>query len=209
MTDRPTLDAAYGLQGPDDNRRLYAGWAQSYDSDFAAAMGYLLPGAVAQAFVQAGGAGPVLDLGAGTGLCGAALRALGIGPVEATDFSDEMLAVAAGKGLYARLFAGDMTKGLPVADGAYAGVTCSGTFTHGHVGPEALDEVLRVLAPGVVAALSINAAHWQHKGFAAAFEGLAPRLDGLVCTEGPIYAPGATGDHAGDSAFVVTFRLRA
>lgn len=209
MSSKPSLEAAYGLQGPDDNRRLYADWAATYDSDFAEAKGYRLPIRVAEAFVAAGGAGPVLDLGAGTGLCGAALRMLGVEPIEATDLSEAMLAVAASKGLYMRLFPGDMTAGLPVPDGAYRGVTCSGTFTHGHVGPEALEEVLRVLAPGGLAALSVNAAHWEARGFAAEFTRHGARIEDLACAETAIYAPGAEGAHAGDTAFVVTFRRKS
>lgn len=31
----PDLDAAYALETPDDSRRLYADWAQTYDTSFA------------------------------------------------------------------------------------------------------------------------------------------------------------------------------
>ena len=83
----PGLEAAYSLKTPDDSRDLYARWADDYDSGFAEAEGYDLPKATAQVFAGAGGAGPVLDVGAGTGLCAIALKAAGIGPIDGVDIS--------------------------------------------------------------------------------------------------------------------------
>ena len=204
--DKPDLSSAYALSGPEDAARLYAGWARTYDSDFAQDMSYVLPMAVARAFGQSGGTGPVLDLGAGTGLCGAALKALGIGPVDATDLSPEMLDVARGKAIYRDLFVGDLLARLPCADAAYAGAVSSGTFTHGHVGPEALKEVLRVVRPSGWIALSINAAHYSAHGFDAALADRAALITDLTLTPTAIYGPQAKGAHAKDQALIVTCR---
>ena len=65
--DKPNLDLAYALETVQDNRELYASWACDYDKDFASAMDYILPNQVAQIFLNMGGTGPVLDVGAGTG----------------------------------------------------------------------------------------------------------------------------------------------
>ncbi|MBY6160618.1 class I SAM-dependent methyltransferase [Mameliella alba] len=205
MQNDPDLESAYGLETPDDNRRLYAQWAKSYDDAFAADLDYMLPLHVAEAYAAVAGQGPVIDLGAGTGLLGAALKTCGIGPVDATDLSEEMLEVAASKALYRRLFQGNLLERLPVADATYAGAASSGTFTHGHVGPEALDEVLRIVRPGGVVALSINAEHWTAKGFSARFDALGDRISGLTLREVRIYGPETTGPHANDLSQVVSF----
>ncbi|WP_305968774.1 MULTISPECIES: class I SAM-dependent methyltransferase [unclassified Mameliella] len=205
MQNNPDLEAAFALQTPDENRRLYAEWAATYDDEFAMDMDYMLPLHVAEAYAAAGGQGPVLDLGAGTGLLGAGLKSSGVGPVDATDLSQEMLDVAGAKGLYAHLFTGNLMDRLPVEDGAYAGAVSSGTFTHGHVGPEALDEVLRVVRPGGVVALSINAEHWEAKGYDAHLAKLGPRIADLAVRDVRIYGPEATGPHAQDLSRVVTF----
>ncbi len=200
------LDAAYGLETPDDNLRLYRDWAETYDTSFARDMDYVLPLRVAELFRALGGTGPVLDMGAGTGLCGEALVALGLGPVEATDLSQEMLDVSARKGVYARLFTGNLVERLPVENGAYSGVTCSGTFTHGHVGPEALPEVLRVLAPGGLAVISVNAEHWHAKGYALAVDAL--EVSEMGWREVRIYGQDSQGGHAGDMSRLLWLRKR-
>ncbi|MAC81152.1 MAG: methyltransferase [Rhodobacteraceae bacterium] len=207
-TDDPDLEAAYSLKTPDDSRKLYARWAADYDTDFAAAEAYALPAATARAFADAGGTGPVLDVGAGTGLCAVALAEAGIGPVDGVDISAEMLDVAGRKGVYRDLLEADLYAGVAMADGAYGGIVSSGTFTHGHVGPEVLDEVVRLAAPGAVLALAINAAHYDADGFAAALEALSPRIDGLVLPEVRIYGENARGPHKDDLARIAVFRKR-
>ena len=206
--DAPDLAAAYDLASPDQSRRLYAQWAASYDTSFATKESYHLPFQTAQAFVAAGGHGPVLDAGAGTGLCGQALFDLGVSPLEATDISPEMLAQAAQKDIYRDLIEADLLQGIPVPPGSYRGVVSSGTFTHGHIGPEALPALLRVGASGAQYALSINAKFYHKAGFANAFTRL---IDGgwitdFALPEVPIYSAAASDEHRGDKAFVALFK---
>lgn len=204
---KPDLNTAYGLDGPEDCRRLYADWAESYDRDFAEGMDYILPAQVASAFLAAGGSGPVLDVGTGTGLLGAALRGAGCqDPIDGVDLSPEMLARAAGMELYRHLAEADITRPLPLS-GPYGGIVSSGTFTHGHVGPEALPHLIAVAAPGALFALSVNAGIWSALGFAPALAALPIR--DLDTAEAPIYGPGAAArdpSHAADRALIVTFR---
>lgn len=207
MTDEdPDLDAAYALKTPDDSRKLYAGWADSYDSSFAEQNDYILPAETARAFFDAGGAGPVLDVGAGTGLCAVVLSQLGICPIDATDISAPMLEMAMRKNVYRDAIEADLTKGLPIRADTYAGIVSSGTFTTGHVGPDAIDPLLQVARPGAQFALSINAQHYDSAGFAAKFDQLKPQIAELTLKDVPIYGPNAAGAHRCDRAFVALFR---
>lgn len=208
MEKTPSLTGAYDLKTPEDSVQLYKDWADTYDDTFAAAHSYIMHEHVARAYVNAGGYQPVLDVGAGTGLCGQALRERGLDLVDATDISPEMLDVARAKHIYTTLFFGDILAGLDVPDGAYAGVVSSGTFTHGHVGPEALDEVLRVTRSGGWIALSINAQHYTAQGFEAKLANLEPHIRDFTLTEQPIYSADATGDYAKDTGYVALFRKR-
>lgn len=200
------LDKAYALNGPEDCARLYADWAASYDAGFAADMDYRLPAHVAAAFLAHGGsAGPVLDVGAGTGLLAAALRDQGLtADIDGIDLSPDMLARAAEKRLYRQLFAADVTQALALHR-RYGGIVSSGTFTHGHVGPGALDHLEAVATPGALFALSINAGVYRDKGFDRA---LAQRPD-VRLIEVAIYGPGArqgTAGHADDRALIALWR---
>ena len=76
-----------------------------------------------------------------------ALHDLGLQPVHALDLSEEMLEVARQKQVYERLLIGDLTQPLDIADAQYDGIVSAGTFTTGHVGPDALDELLELTRP--------------------------------------------------------------
>lgn len=207
----PDLSHAYAIRSPEDCARVYADWAASYDAGFADRMEYRLPAHVAAAFMAAGGAGPVLDAGAGTGLCAQALRDLGFADaIDAADLSGPMLAVAASKGLYRATHCADLTRPLPFA-GPYRGLVSSGTFTQGHVGPQALPPLLSVMAPGALLAFSVNLGVWDALGFAPALAGLAPHLDLHPWIDVPIYGTAAAQldpAHAADRARIVLAVVR-
>ncbi|HUF57060.1 MAG TPA: class I SAM-dependent methyltransferase [Thermohalobaculum sp.] len=170
---RHSVDGAYDLKTPEDSVRYYGEWAPDYDRDFAETLGYAAPQRVAEVMLAERRADdrPVLDVGAGTGLVAAALaQALGPDvPVDGIDISAEMLAVARDKGLYRALIEADLTRRLDIADGAYGALISSGTFTHGHVGPDVLPELLRILRPGGLSVFGINRAVYDAERFGSAF----------------------------------------
>lgn len=204
--DRPDLNQAYSLTSREATKRLYAEWAGDYDTSFAAREDYQLHIHTARAFVMAGGQGPVLDVGAGTGLCGAVLADLGVGPIDATDISAEMLAAAMRKDIYRDAIEADLNIGIPAPPDSYAGIVSSGTFTTGHVGPEAIDALLKVARRGARFAISINAKHYEKAGFAARFQALSKgHIQALTLKETRIYGDMATGDHKDDMALIALF----
>lgn len=205
MGDELDLKGAYSLETPEDSRRLYGAWAESYDETFAEKMDYQSPRNVALAYLEAGGRGNVLDVGAGTGLGGEALRELGVTPVHALDLSPEMLEQARKKAVYDQLIAGDITATLDIPDATFDGVVSAGTFTNGHVGPEGLDELIRIAKPGALFALTIHFKHFETAGFAAKFEALRGSIKGLFLREMPAYGPNAKGEHKDDTVHIALF----
>jgi len=63
------------------------------------------------------------------------------------------------------LIAADLTQRLDMPDNQYAGLISAGTFTHGHLGPDSLDELWRVAAPGAVCAIGVRSTHYESMGF--------------------------------------------
>ncbi len=208
MTD---LNAALTLTGPDATLALYRDWAATYDGGFATDMQYNLPAHVAAAFMAAGGQGPVLDVGAGTGLLAASLRQMGLtAPIDALDFSQDMLDVAAKKRLYSGLYRADVTQPLALPR-RYNGITSSGTFTAGHVGPVAFPHMLDIALPGALFALSINQRVWTGQGFDTALAALTTsnRIRDLHMIDVQVYGQAARAldpTHADDRAYVALFR---
>ena len=206
MTDKkPNLDLAYALETVQDNRNHYAAWAKDYENGFASTMDYILPNQVAKIFVELGGTGPVLDVGAGTGLAGQALARLGIHPIDALDLSNAMLEVALEKKIYRNFFTSDITQPIVTNNYSYQGIISSGTFTHGHVGPNALDNLIMVAEDGAFFALSINKNHWIEKGFAEKFESLNGVIEKLLLHNVNIYGENSKGEHCNDIGIVATF----
>lgn len=167
------LGAVYDAKTPQEVARLYDGWATTYDAEMAKA-GYRHPSiclALLSRHLPKGSA-PLLDAGAGTGLVGEWLGIIGYPQVEALDISKGMLDVAARKNVYTRLHEAALGSPLPFADAHFAGVVSAGVFTTGHVGPEGLDELVRICRPGGVIVLTVKMAVWE-SGFAARIDGLA------------------------------------
>jgi predicted TPR repeat methyltransferase len=187
LSEPDRLDAVYGATSGAEIARTYDAWAEGYDAEMAA-VGYRHPTICLALLARRlpAGAGPVLDAGAGTGLIGEWLRILGHAPIEGVDVSPGMLRVAARKGAYDRLVEGDLTARLPFEDARFAGAVCAGVFTVGHVGAEGLDELVRVLRPGGVLALTVKDQTWD-AGVASRLADLATRGRIELLDETPSY----------------------
>jgi predicted TPR repeat methyltransferase len=165
------LRRAYALATTADGQQLYRDWAATYDATMLEGLGYLTPRLVAEALAQHLKTleAPVLDIGCGTGLVGAAAAELGFTTVDGLDLSAAMLAVAAQRGVYRCLLEGDLTQPLAIESGDYAAVVCAGTFTSGHVDAACLNELVRILQPGGWLVCTVHHSVWEPLGFAAGF----------------------------------------
>jgi SAM-dependent methyltransferase len=199
------LDEAYQINGPEDARRLSGDWAADHDETFGRAWGYLAPREIAAILrAEIDPMAEILDIGAGTGLVAEHLTRL---TVDALDITPEMLAVARGKALYRDLIQADLTGPLDIADASYDAVISCGTFTHGHVGPECLPELLRICRPGAVFACGTIAAVLDGAGFGSALARLVAqgRITPVAWRDIPIYE-GADHPHKDDRGLVMVFR---
>lgn len=207
MPDTPiTLDHAYNLENIQQTKLLYRQWAKDYDDSFGAQMGYVAPARVAEVFKNEADSRttPVLDVGAGTGLLAQNLEGH---VVDALDVSAEMLAVARSKQIYRRLITADLTRPLAIEDCVYGAVVSSGTFTHGHVGPECLKELLRITHSGALFTCGVAMHVFDDMGFGSALARLQAtgKISPLRFVEMPLYS-GSHHARKDDLGLVVLFR---
>eukprot|EP00933_Yihiella_yeosuensis_P053084 TRINITY_DN5125_c0_g1_i1.p1 TRINITY_DN5125_c0_g1~~TRINITY_DN5125_c0_g1_i1.p1 ORF type:complete len:777 (+),score=166.67 TRINITY_DN5125_c0_g1_i1:160-2331(+) len=94
----------------------------------------------------------VLDIGAGTGLCGQALRELGFVHIDAIDGSALSLEVAKGReGVYRQCYTEVLVPGEPlvsVPEEAYDAIVCAGSFCPRHLQGHHLTSVIDCLKRG-------------------------------------------------------------
>ena len=206
------------METPDDSRNLYRRWASTYDEDFVTAAGYVYHENVVNLFIDAGGAagGAIADVGCGTGVVGVALGDLGVTNVDGFDISPEMLGIAAtkrtvhGTPAYRDLIEADLTTRVPVEDHTYHGIISTGTFTHGHLGPSALGEVIRIATPTALCTIGINEHFYEAHRFDAWFADAANRglINAPELVSVSIY-DSLQGEHAGTRAVVAVFTVMA
>jgi SAM-dependent methyltransferase len=165
---RARLRQARSLGSSDEAVAFYRAWAADYDRDVFERLRFTGTLRIAALLADhcADRLAPAIDLGCGTGHLGAELKRLGFGAVDGLDLSPEMLAVATGAEVYRETIAADLLAPLPVAARQYGAAASAGTFTTGHVDARALDEILRIVAPGGTLAIVVADAFWDAGGFA-------------------------------------------
>jgi len=161
------VDAAYHLDDEASMVDFYRKWAADYDHQMLDELGYTSPTKIAQQLIQylPDTQSTVFDIGCGTGLTCVFLAEKGYTNLDAIDLSPDMVRVASERGIYRELLVGDVNQVLERNDESYDAVISSGTFTHGHVGPEPLDEIFRILKPGGILACTIHQDLWTSMGF--------------------------------------------
>ena len=166
-SSKELLDRAHALGNEADTKELYSDWAESYDKTMIEGLGYLCPQKAAQLLGRsvADRQARILDVGTGTGLVGQELAALGFTAIDGIDYSAPMLAVAEKLGYYRALIEADLNQPLAIDSNTYDAIICIGTFTHGHVGADCLDELFRIMRPGGRFITAIRKTYWEPAGF--------------------------------------------
>jgi len=106
----------------------------------------------------------IYDAGCGTGLVGVELKKFGYNYFDGADLSQKLLDLVT-KNLYQSLSKIDLNKNIPIKNNTYDAVICVGTFTFGHVKPQALDEFIRITKNKGLICFTINEGIYEEYGF--------------------------------------------
>tara|TARA_B100001123_G_scaffold399120_1_gene483826 strand:- start:1037 stop:1666 length:630 start_codon:yes stop_codon:yes gene_type:complete len=106
----------------------------------------------------------IFDAGCGTGLVGVELKKYGFSNFYGADLSQKLLNLVP-KDLYKELRKIDLNKPINKKDDTFDAVMCVGTFTFGHVKPNALDEFIRVTKNNGLICFTINEGIYKEYGF--------------------------------------------
>ena len=106
----------------------------------------------------------IYDAGCGTGLVGVELKKHGYTNFDGVDLSQKLLDLVP-NGLYKNLSKTDLNKLLNINDNEYDAILCVGTFTFGHVKPQALDEFIRITKNKGLICFTINEGIYEEYGF--------------------------------------------
>ena len=210
MSSKKGLNDAYSVKTPEDNIKLYKVWASSYDDDFEKKNDYRSPVLVSNYYNKYSNKNdvPVLDVGAGTGLIAEVMNKKNTIDIDAIDISPEMLESAKSKNCYNKLLEADLTKNLDIDNNYYGAIVSAGTFTHGHIGPNALDELLRVTKPSGLFVITIHSKVYVNQNFEQKFQDINEQITDLTFHEEKAYGNNPDKDHGNDTVFITVFRKK-
>ena len=106
----------------------------------------------------------IFDAGCGTGLVGLELSKFGFKNFHGADLSQKLLDTVP-KNLYQKLFKIDLNQRINLEDNFYDALMCVGTFTFGHVKPQALEEFVRITKKDGLICFTINEGIYEKYGF--------------------------------------------
>ena len=210
MSSKKGLNDAYSVKTPEDNIKLYKVWASSYDDDFAKKNDYRSPVLISNYYDKYSNKNdvPVLDVGAGTGLIAEVMNKKNTIDIDAIDISPEMLESAKSKNCYNKLIEADLTKNLDIDNNYYGAIVSAGTFTHGHIGPNALDELLRVTKPSGLFVITIHSKVYVNQNFEQKFQDINEQITDLTFHEEKAYGNNPDKDHRNDTVLITVFRKK-
>ena len=150
----------------EDLQDVYKEWASAYDYDNDHLLGTVSQPLSVQIFQEymKDKSVRIIDVGCGTGLVGVELEKSGFTNFDGIDISQEMIDIAKQRG-YSKLFIGSLNESLPFESNEYDAAFCVGVFTHGHVGSDRLDELVRIVKPGGIICFTINEGVYELYGF--------------------------------------------
>ena len=161
------LKTVYSETSSSKLNKHYKNWANLYDTDMSS-WGYAYPlqlNKILTNKLKLKKTIKILDAGCGTGYVAEVLNKLNYKNITGIDFSEEMLAIARSKKIYKKLMYQSLNEKIELRSKQFELIICTGVLTSGHVGPSAINELVRLLKPQGFFVCSIAESVYKKNGF--------------------------------------------
>ena len=161
------LKTVYSETSSSNLNKHYKNWANLYDTDMSS-WGYAYPlqlNKILTNKLKLKKTIKILDAGCGTGYVAEVLSKLNYKNITGIDFSEEMLAIARSKKIYKKLMCQSLNETIELRSKQFELIICTGVLTSGHVGPSAINELVRLLKPQGFFVCSIAESVYKKNGF--------------------------------------------
>ena len=161
------LKTVYSETSSSKLNKHYKNWANLYDTDMSS-WGYAYPlqlNKILTNKLRLKKTIKILDAGCGTGYVAEVLNKLNYKNITGIDFSEEMLAIARSKKIYKKLICQSLNEKIELRSKQFELIVCTGVLTSGHVGPSAINELVRLLKPQGFFICSIAESVYKKNGF--------------------------------------------
>jgi predicted TPR repeat methyltransferase len=161
------LKTVYSETNSSKLNKHYKNWANLYDTDMSS-WGYAYPlqlNKILTNKLKLKKTIKILDAGCGTGYVAEVLSKLNYKNITGIDFSEEMLAIARSKKIYKKLMCQSLNEMIELRSKQFELIICTGVLTSGHVGPSAINELVRLLKPQGFFVCSIAESVYKKNGF--------------------------------------------
>ena len=168
------LKTVYSETSSSKLNKHYKNWANLYDTDMSS-WGYAYPlqlNKILTNKLRLKKTIKILDAGCGTGYVAEVLNKLNYKNITGIDFSEEMLAIARSKKIYKKLICQSLNEKIELRSKQFELIICTGVLTSGHVGPSAINELVRLLKPQGFFVCSIAESVYKKNGFEKAIKNL-------------------------------------
>ena len=169
------LKTVYGETSSLKLNKHYKKWSNSYDQDMQE-WGYAYPVQLKKILkenLRIKKNIKILDAGCGTGYVAEALVELKFKNIVGIDFSQAMLEIAKQKKIYSKLICQSLNEKIKLRSNQFELVICTGVLTSGHVGPDSIKELIRVVKPCGYFICSIAESIFKKNGFKKEIENLS------------------------------------
>ena len=142
-----------------DAEKHYDSWAKKYEKELLEDYGYCAHRIGSEAFAnyEKRKSCNIIDIGCGTGLVGEELKSSGFLNIWGLDVSSKMIAIAKKKQIYREFYQKKIENLEGIILKPFEALICVGSFGLGHIGPESLELLVKLVEKNSLIIIFMNA----------------------------------------------------